>query len=65
LAYKVYEEEINLLVKSIELYKNAKGIIQPLDAFPAHKRMPNEIEKTLDVTLKTYYCDENLYNCWE
>lgn len=65
LAYKVYEEEINLLVKSIELYKNAKEIIQTLDTFPAHKRMPNEIEKTLDVTLKTYYCDENLYNCWE
>ena len=66
MAYKVYEYEISLLVQSLEMYDNAlKGnrIIEPLSDFPSTRRMPNDLERTLDLTLKNYHCDLTQYPC--
>ena len=65
LAQKVYEQEIKLLLDAVLEYKHVLKDVKEIDGFPTHKRMPNDIEKTLDITLKTYHCDESLYNCWE
>ncbi len=65
LAQKVYEQEIKLLLESVEDYKHVLKDVKELVEFPTHKRMPNDVEKTLDITLKDYHCNESLYNCWE
>ena len=66
MAYKVYEHEVALLVQSLELYKNAlkeNRIIEPLPDFPSTRRMPNDLERTLDLTLKSYHCNPSQYPC--
>lgn len=66
MAYKVYEYEISLLVQSIGMYDNAlknSRMIEPLSDFPSTRRMPNNLEHTLDLTLKSYRCDLARYPC--
>lgn len=65
LAQKVYEKEIKLLLDGVLEYKHVLKEIKEVEGFPIHKRMPNDIEQTIDITLKNYHCDESLYNCWE
>ena len=65
LAQKVYEQEIKLLLDAVLEHKHVLKEVKGIEGFPTHKRMPNDIEKTLDITLKSYHCDESLYNCWE
>ena len=66
MAYKVYEYEVSLLVQSLEMYDNAlkeNRIIEPLSDFPSTRRMPNNLERTLDLALKSYHCDLARYPC--
>ena len=66
MAYKVYEYEISLLVQSLEMYDSAlkkNRIIEPLSDFPSTRRMPHDLECTLDLTLKSYHCDLAQYPC--
>lgn len=66
MAYKVCEYEVSLLVQSLELYDDAlkkDRTIEPLSGFPSTRRMPNDLERTLDVTLKSYHCDLAQYPC--
>lgn len=46
LAYRVYENEISMLVEAIKLVENELVFINP-DNYIVHKRMPNEYEKVL------------------
>lgn len=65
LAQKVYEQEIKLLLDSVLEYKHVLKEVKEVEGFLAHKRMPNNIERILDITLESYHNDESLYNCWE
>lgn len=65
LAYRVYQQEIKMLIESVEKYKNIQSVKSALTEFPVHRRMPNDVEKKIDITLKSYHCDEDLYNSWE
>lgn len=59
LAYKIYEREIQGLVDSIEKVPEAllrNEIISANPQYPPTRRMPNELEKTIDLSLKSYHC---------
>ena len=60
MAYRVYGCEVSLLVQSLKMYNNAlkeNRVIEPLPDFPSTRRMPNDLERTLDLTLRNYHCD--------
>lgn len=65
LAQKVYEQEIKLLLNAVLEYKHVLKEVKEIEGFLTHKRMPNAIEQSLDITLKHYHCNESLYNHWE
>lgn len=46
-AERVYQNEIDMLVGSIDKVNKKHKYVCPLDGFPVHKRMPNKYEKML------------------
>lgn len=62
LAYRVYENEVSMLVEAVEKYHTDKLTMMLPENYELHKRMPSDIEQHMMDIFEDYknkYCEDN------